>query len=127
MKEHSVKPMLIQQLDTLSKQIDQPSDQLAEQLAELSESFQEANFLGMGDLLALISELVSSEETTLTPAHQIDVAFILSALGNKESFDDLLATTVSVLTAPSWRAPLGEEDIGLLPKLLLQIGHSLPG
>lgn len=120
MKERSLKPMLIDQLETLINQVGQPTDQLAEDLAELSEAFQEANFTGMGELLALMSELVSAEETALTPEHQADICFILAALSKQESLDALLSATTITLTSPSWRSPLGAEDLTLLPELLAE-------
>ncbi|WP_417582713.1 hybrid sensor histidine kinase/response regulator [Nitrincola sp.] len=111
-------PTLADQLTSLCDQLDQPTEQLAETLAELSEQCQEAEFSGMGDLLALISELVTAEEEGLTPEHQAALGMILGAPGKQMSLEDLLTASASILTADIWQAPLETDDIEALPELL---------
>ncbi len=111
-------PTLADQLTSLCDQLDQPTEQLAESLAELSEQCQDAELSGMGDLLALISELVTAEDDGLTPEHQAALGMILGAPGKQMSLDNLLAASASILTADIWQAPLEAEDIEALPELL---------
>lgn len=115
-----MKPMLADQLTALGEQLDQPTEQLAEQLAELSETCQETELPGLGDLLAFMSELVAAEEPTLAPEHQAQLALILKAPGKELALDDLLAAATGILTADSWQAPLEAEDLDMLPELLAE-------
>lgn len=115
-----MKPMLADQLTALGEQLDQPTEQLAEQLAELSETCQETELPGLGDLLAFMSELVAAEEAALAPEHQAQLALILKAPGEGLALDDLLAAATGILTADSWQAPLEAEDLEMLPELLAE-------